>query len=85
MSAKLTKQERIWLTRLQDVLSACPSNRLGFFTSGDRDVTVYDRRLDPTIESIESDGRYTFGQAAYQSDAVVGFVVFPANVHAVQG
>lgn len=83
--ARLTKAERAWLKQLQDVLSACPSNRLGFYTSGDRDVTVYDRRLDPAIETIEGDGFSTFGQAAYKAHAVLGSAVFPANVHAVIG
>lgn len=39
----LTREEKQWLSQMQALLSDPPSNRLGFFTIGDRGVTVFDR------------------------------------------
>ncbi|EMK1274663.1 hypothetical protein V8M30_000246 [Serratia marcescens] len=47
--AELTAAERKWLNEVQKVLNRCPSTRLGFFTIGDKDVFVYDKRLDKQI------------------------------------
>lgn len=44
MSA-MTKEEKAWVKKLQKVLNECPSSRLGFYTTGDATVTVYDREV----------------------------------------
>ncbi len=38
----LTKAEKAWLRRLERVFAECPSTRLGLYTIGDADLTVFD-------------------------------------------
>lgn len=40
---KLTAAERKWLGDLQAVLDKCPSQRLGGYTIGDANITIYDK------------------------------------------
>ncbi|CAI1573865.1 Uncharacterised protein [Serratia entomophila] len=84
--AKLTKAETKWLDELQEVLNRCPSNRLGFATIGDRDVTVYDTSFSQAIEDhIFSSGTGDFIPTADQLGAVLGEITFPANVESTAG
>ncbi len=39
---KLTKREKQWVKRVQKALDSCPSNRIGFYTIGDCDVSLFD-------------------------------------------
>lgn len=41
--SNLTKEELAWVKKLQKVLDNCPSDRLGFYTTGDDYVTIYDK------------------------------------------
>ncbi|WP_087863728.1 hypothetical protein [Comamonas thiooxydans] len=41
----LTQAEKQWLTDLQAVLDACPSDRLGAYTVGDHDVGFFDSNV----------------------------------------
>lgn len=41
----LTREEKQWIAQMQALLAACPSSRLGFYTIGDSDVTVFDRNV----------------------------------------
>ncbi|MCS6271860.1 hypothetical protein G3489_19485 [Shewanella baltica] len=38
----LTQKERVWITRLEKVLLACPSERLSALTIGDAALEIYD-------------------------------------------
>lgn len=40
---KLTKAERDWVEQFKDLMAACPSKRLGAYTTGDSDITIYDK------------------------------------------
>jgi len=71
--SKLTKKERDWIAELQSVLDKCPSRRLGFFTIGDKDVTVYDLDKRGEIDALQyRKGNYDFCTAVQELDA--GFV-----------
>ncbi|CUZ15578.1 Uncharacterised protein [Serratia marcescens] len=83
--AKLNKKERAWLDELQEVLNRCPSTRLGFFTIGDKDVFVYDKRLDKQIDEIQDRGCRDFGLVVNDLDAGFGELTFPAAVHSTAG
>ena len=83
--AKLTKAEKKWLDELQEVLNRCPSDRLGFFTIGDKDVFVYDKRLDKQIDEIQDRGCRDFCQVVKDIDAGFGEITFPSNVHSTAG
>ncbi|MGR5945688.1 hypothetical protein [Enterobacter sp. C4G1] len=39
--ATLTKQEKVWVKRLNKLLAECPSKRLAFATTGDCDVSIF--------------------------------------------
>lgn len=71
---------------LQAVLDACPSKRLGFYTSGDRTVTVYDRTQESAInDRLQRGGSSDFPMAVNDLDADIGTIKFPALVHSVSG
>lgn len=90
---KLTIQERAWLHKLQVLLDACPSERIGFYTIGDPDVSIYDRTKDEEIDDLMDRGNHDFGYAVEKAGAgiepaaggSVYFLRFPANVHSVAG
>lgn len=77
----LTPAERAWVKKVNEVLKECPSKRLGFYTIGDHDITVYDKTFDP---AIDKDGR-DFGVAADALGVVLDFITFPSNVHSTAG
>ncbi|MBH3300443.1 hypothetical protein I5N20_10395 [Serratia marcescens] len=83
--AKLNKKELAWLDELQEVLNRCPSERLGFFTIGDKDVFVYDKRLGKQIDEIQDRVCRDFGQIVNDIDAGFGALVFPSSVHSAAG
>ncbi|HFG2243858.1 TPA: hypothetical protein ACGF9S_001274 [Vibrio cholerae] len=39
---KLTSEEKKWFKKVQAVLDECPSERIAFYTIGDRDLQAYD-------------------------------------------
>ncbi|MBH2791562.1 hypothetical protein I5L37_10075 [Serratia marcescens] len=83
--AELTAAERKWLNEVQKVLNRCPSTRLGFFTIGDKDVFVYDKRLDKQIDELQDSGGRDFGLVVNDLDAGFGELTFPAAVHSIAG
>lgn len=83
--AKLNKKERAWLDELQELLDRCPSERLGFYTIGDKDVFVYDKRLDKQIDEIQDRCCRDFVQVVSEIDAGFGEIKFPSSVHSTAG
>lgn len=75
-----TNEERAWVKKLQKVLDACPSSRLGFYTTGDATVTVYDN-----TEEANFDQEMDFPAAVMIADADLGWITFPTNVVATVG
>lgn len=41
----LTPEERNWIDSMQTLLDQCPSERLGFYTTGDHSVTIFDKKV----------------------------------------
>lgn len=77
---ELTAAERKWLNDVQKVLNRCPSKRLGFATSGDRDITVYDSSFSDLIfKMLEREGG-DYIPTADKLGAVFGVINFPAPV-----
>lgn len=51
MTSKLTKKELAWFDEVNAVLARCPSpKKFGFYTIGDPNVMVYDKRKEKEIE-----------------------------------
>jgi len=52
MKAKpLTKKEQKWLDKLEKVMCECPSERLNCFTTGDCNLTFYDKNVSNAWEA----------------------------------
>ncbi|MEY0432134.1 hypothetical protein AB7V88_20345 [Providencia rettgeri] len=86
--AKLTKKELAWIEKVQKVLDECPSERLGFYTIGDTDVQLYDRRKEPAITELMNTACYNddFCMAAEKLDANFHHhLLFPAPVESTAG
>lgn len=85
--SKLTKAEMAWLNKVQAVLDECPSDRLGFYTIGDAQVTVYDRSKDKKVyDLLDSSDRIDFCTAVEKVSAGTGMTLdFPSCVHSTSG
>lgn len=82
----LTKAERAWLAELQEVLNRCPSKRLGFYTIGDPEITIYDRsKEDQITDVLDRRGNADFCTAVAENDAELSNIKFPAPVHSTAG
>lgn len=83
----LTKEEKAWVRRVQKALDSCPSDRIGFYTVGDREVTLYDRSKEAEIHAMMDRGEASdFGPAVDKCDAdLIASLSFPAMVHSVAG
>lgn len=57
MPKDLNKKEKVWMDKLQKLLDECPSKRIGFFTIGDRDLTLFDLERSDEISDLMNSGR----------------------------
>lgn len=76
----LTPAETKWIKRVQRALDACPSDDLGFFTIGDKDVVVYRRPPDDFTDHMGD-----FCTAVQDAEAELGALKFPQDVHSTAG
>jgi len=83
--SEFTLEESKWVKRLQKVLKDCPSNRLGFYTIGDREVHIYDRDKEREIDVAFNNHNVDFCQAVEGNDASLGILRFPNLVHSTAG
>lgn len=82
----LTDEEIKWLAKLQRVLDKCPSDRLGFFTTGDPTIHVYDFSKEKEINQLmNANDRLEFCNAVRKTGAELATVVFPNSVHSTSG
>lgn len=75
----LTKEETAWMRKAQKLLDQCPP-RLGFYTTGDPDLGVFDRDKEHLFDN-ERDMVLDIND----HDASLGSLRFPSNVHGVCG
>lgn len=84
--AKLTAKEKKWVSDVQRVLDKCPSKRIGFYTIGDNDVSLYDRNFEDKISNLQTKKGRDFGPVVDDLDA--GFdeqLWFPSPVESTAG
>lgn len=81
----MTRDEKVWLKKLQEVLEQCPSSRLGFYTTGDRTVSVYDKTRQHDIDALMDRRNFDFGPAVEKVGADLGAIRFPSSVHSTAG
>ncbi|EMT6575467.1 hypothetical protein WMR74_001482 [Providencia rettgeri] len=84
--AKLTKKELAWVEKVQKVLDECPSQRLGFYTIGDRDVFLYDRSKEHEVSEWRDKNKkdFCFATKAVDADFLTS-IDFPAPVESTAG
>lgn len=86
--AKLTKKEKAWVEELQAVLDKCPSpNRIGFYTIGYQEVSLFDLRRTEEIEK-HMDRRLAQDWGPAVCDLEAGFkesLIFPTDVLSTAG
>lgn len=86
MKAKpLTKAEKEWLNKLQALLDACPSKRLGAFTIGDPFLQIYDSTFEQQINAILDCGTKDFCTAVREVGAELETLITPFPVHSTAG
>jgi len=84
--ARMTKDEKNWIKKLQKVLDSCPSNRIGFYTIGDRDVKTFDRGRIDEICDIMDNSISDFGPACNEIGAEFEeCLYFPSAVEGTAG
>lgn len=84
---KLTPDEKKWIAKLQAVLDACPSKRLGFYTIGDPTVSIYDHTKEAKIDALmRGNDNLDFPGAVDKAGAdCAEWIRFPRCVHSVAG
>lgn len=85
---KLTAAEIRWLERFQELMRACPSKRLGAYTVGDADLTIYDKPMfDIAREEDESKRRDARDDVSVHADynTVLYIIHMPFQVDGVAG
>lgn len=82
----LTPEERKWLASLQSLLDQCPSERLGFYTIGDNDVTLFDVKVRDKWHQAQgcpsTDIHEEISHSGADLDAAL---TFPSNVESRAG
>lgn len=82
---ELTKEEKAWVRKVNALLAKCPSDRLGFYTVGDCNVSIFDRSKEGDINAL-TDLLGEFGSnAEYLEARAVETLEFPHNVHSTAG
>jgi len=82
----LTDDEIKWLAKLQKLLDKCPSDRLGFFTTGDPTIHVYDFSKEKEINRVmDANDNREFCHAVRNVGAELAFISFPNPVHSTSG
>jgi hypothetical protein len=79
-----TKEEKIWMRKVEKLLSNPPSERVGLFTIGDRSLTVYDKTFDEQIDRLQ-DRNYDFCRAVDDLDVGLGTIESAVNIHSTAG
>ncbi|KNZ82452.1 hypothetical protein [Morganella morganii] len=84
--SKLTKEEIKWVEKVQKALNECPSKRIGFFTIGDSDLTLYDNTKMDEIMSYFDACKLEYGGAIEKAGALFDrHLVFPNCVDSTSG
>ncbi|KTI36927.1 hypothetical protein [Enterobacter roggenkampii] len=84
--ATLTKQEKVWVKKLNKLLDECPSKRLAFATTGDSDVSIFNQTQYGAICDEQEKNGGEFISAAARIGALFDEVLsFPNQVESTAG
>ncbi|OKP27573.1 hypothetical protein [Serratia fonticola] len=80
--AELTAEEKKWVRQVNALLKKCPSKRIGFYTTGDSDIGLYDIDHQDAIEAADPDLVRGLNRTGY---GFVETIDFPGHVNGVCG
>lgn len=83
----LSTAERQWLKKLQTLLRACPSTRLGAYTTGDASLAIYDKPVfDAFRETLVGRGQDRDDVEMHDElGTVLTYITMPFQVDGVSG
>lgn len=83
----LTAAEKQWLKKLQTLLRACPSTRLGAYTTGDASLAIYDKPVFDGFRSRDGGHRDQRDDVQVHEElgTVLGHITMPFQVDGVAG
>lgn len=84
----LTKAESDRIAKFKDLMAACPSKRLGSYTTGDADLSIYDKpAFDAYRKEVEAKVRNTPDDVTMHGDigSVLTIVHMPFQVDGIAG
>ncbi len=90
----LNKKEKAWLERFKSTMAAAPSslnNKIGSFTIGDRDITLFDKQKFDTYITKKNEEAYGYydeqdkGIEVQASDSEIMVIMFPFHVESTAG
>lgn len=81
----LSKEERAWLKRFQEIASQAPA-RFSAFTTGENYITIYESKFESAInELLDAGDVRDFCEAVDKFGAEVEKIHFPFCVHSTAG
>lgn len=84
--ATLTKEEKLWVKKLNKLLADCPSKRIAFATIGDCDVTLYDvTYVDAISEMVDKNGGEFISAGEILGANFSERLIFPNQVESTAG
>jgi len=78
----LTKEEKVWVKKVNALMNKCPSERLGFYTIGDPVVGIYDRTHQ---DEIDDEGGDLIDIIHREGWDAIEEINFPSSVQGVCG
>lgn len=84
--SKLTKEEIKWVAGVQAALNKYPGERLGFYTTGDSNIFIFDSTKYDKICHYMDANSCDLAEAVEAMDADLGeMLTFPDSVHSAAG
>jgi len=81
----LTKAEEEWIKKMQKVLDECPTDRMTFYTIGDRDLVIFNVYKINEIEKWLDCTGHEFGTCVDRAHARMGKLKFPHLIRSTAG
>ena len=77
--SKLTSKEKQWVKKVQAALNECPSDRIAFYTIGDRNIKAYNQDKYADILDHQDTTNCDFGEAVKLCNANFNEELFFTN------
>jgi hypothetical protein len=84
-TGNLTQKERAWLVELETVMARCPTRRMHCYTTGDNDLTFYDKRVSDAWEKAHPHEQLDAGELHARAGSELARVVGNFNIDSCAG